>query len=429
MEPRSPVLRHVRIHTIAVLTTVYTLNVLDRFILGILLPYIKREMDLDDTLLGLLTGPAFAIFYATMSLPIARLSDRYTRKYIIAVCLFLFSLMTLLCGFATGFWHLFLARIGVGVGEAGTMPASTSMVADLYPKERRASAMAWLSFGANIGAMLAFIVGGVIAAQYGWRMGFFIVGIPGILFSLYILIGLREPARGSMEANTPQATTTPPFAACLGFLRQQRAYWMLTMGFALLVAVSSANMVWLASFFERSHGLSTATSGPVIGLAFGLGGAFGTIFVGGYISDRVSRDDISKSLSVIAIGAIVLAIGLLLILLAPTGTLALTAIAIPGLLGIFFQGPLIALTLAVSPLSMRATANAICLFLVSMVGYGLGPPLVGIVSDHLNPSYGDDALRMALFSMPALCIIAAGICVATRRPLLDNIERAERFTG
>jgi MFS family permease len=429
MEPSSSVLRRLRIHTIAILTTVYALNVLDRFILGILLPYIKREMDLDDTMLGLLTGPAFAIFYATMSLPIARLSDRYARKYIIAVCLFLFSLMTLLCGLATGFWHLFLARIGVGIGEAGTMPASASMVADLYPKDQRASAMALLSFGANIGAMAAFILGGIVAAQYGWRMGFFIVAIPGLLFSIYVLVGLREPERGGMEAHPQPTAQATPFAACLSFLFQQKAYWLLTLGLAMLVAVSSANMVWLASFFERSHGLSTASSGPVIGLTFGLGGAFGTVFIGGYISDKVSQKDVSKSLLVVAVGAIILAIGLCLILLAPTGTLALAAIAVPGLLGIFFQGPLMALTLAVSPLSMRATANAICLFLVSMVGYGLGPPLVGIVSDHLHPSYGNDALGMALFSMPVICIVAAGICLLTRRPLLEDIERAERFTG
>lgn len=419
--------RNARVYVLALLTTVYAFNVLDRFILGILLPYIKREMDLNDTILGLLTGPAFAIFFATLSMPIARLSDRYARKYVIAICLFLFSLMTSICGLAGGFWQLFLARIGVGIGEAGTMPASASILADIYSKEKRSSAMSFLSFGANIGAMIAFMVGGIVAAQYGWRAGFFVVGIPGMVFAFVILFTLREPVRGNADNQAVSGGVTPSFRACLDFLKGQKSYWLLSLGFAIMIAMSTANMVWIISFFERSHGLTTDVTGPIMGLGFGLGGAVGTILIGGYISDHFAKRDLRLSLVVIAIGAVILAIGQTLVLLAPTGTWALIAMIIPGLLGIFFQGPILALTQAVAPIQMRATASAISLFIVNILGLGMGPPIVGIASDLLMPHFGDESLRIALIFTPLMSLLGAAMFLATRKSLLENIARAERY--
>ena len=168
-------------YTLLLLTLVYTFSVLDRFILGILLPQIKQELLLNDALLGLLTGAAFAVFYASLGVPIARLAERYGRKHIIAICLAIFSVMTAVCGMANSFLGLFLARVGVGIGEAGTTPAATSILSDLYNKQQRAGAMAIVSVGANIGILIGFVVGGFVAAHYGWRAGFFVIGVPGVI--------------------------------------------------------------------------------------------------------------------------------------------------------------------------------------------------------------------------------------------------------
>ena len=415
-------------YTLFLLTLVYTLNIVDRFILGILLPQIKQEMVLNDSLLGLLTGAAFAIFYATLGMPIARLSERYSRKTIIAICLAFFSAMTALCGLATNFLWLFIARIGVGIGEAGTMPAAASMTADLYPKEKRSSAMAIMSVGANIGLLIGFIVGGYVAAQYGWRAAFMVIGLPGIILALIILLTMYEPKRGGADNfKIGDKQDAPTFTQCVHFLYRQKSFLRMNACFALMVGTSTGALAWVPSFLNRSHGLEVSQVGLALGLIVGIGGIFGTVVIGGFLSDRLVKRDLRWGLWIGAVGAALMAIGYILMISASSGNGALIAFLIPGILGIFFQGPLMALIQAVSPVKMRATSVAISLFITNLLGLGLGPLIIGTLSDLLAPTYGNASLQMALLAIPVTLVVSIFAFIAAARPLIEDIERAEAY--
>ncbi len=415
-------------YTLFLLTLVYTFNIVDRFILGILLPQIKQEMVLNDSLLGLLTGAAFAIFYATLGMPIARLSERYSRKTIIAICLAFFSAMTALCGLATNFLWLFIARIGVGIGEAGTMPAAASITSDLYPKEKRSSAMAIMSVGANIGLLISFIVGGYVAAQYGWRSAFMVIGLPGTILALIIFFTMDEPKRGSADNFKIGANQdAPAFAQCVHFLYTQKSFLRMNACFALMVGASTGALAWVPSFLNRSHGLEVSQVGLALGLIIGIGGIFGTVVIGGFLSDRLVKRDLRWGLWIGAVGAALMAVGYILMISASSGNGALIAFLIPGILGIFFQGPLMALIQAVSPVKMRATSVAISLFITNLLGLGLGPLIIGTLSDLLSPTYGDASLQMALLAIPVTLVISIFAFIAAARPLIEDIKRAEAY--
>ena len=416
-----------RAYTLGLLTLVYTFSVLDRFILGILLPDIKQELALNDTLLGLLTGAAFAIFYATLAVPIARLAERMSRKIIISLSLALFSVMTALCGLANSFWILFLARIGVGVGEAGTTPSATSILSDLYPIEKRSGAVAIMSVGGNLGVLIGFIVGGFVASEYGWRAAFFVIGLPGILLALTILWSMPEPQRGAADGQTT-SDAPPDFKATLSFLWQQKTYVWIVVALTLMVGMTTSLITWLPSFLTRSHGMATNEVGLVLGLSIGLLGPIGTIFVGGFLVDRLTLRDRRWGLWVSALGALVLVPAYLALVMASSAHAAVLAYGVPALLGIFFQGPSLALMQAVTPVAMRATGTAISLFVVNLIGLGLGPLSIGLVSDALAPSYGADSLRYALLVGPALALAAAFVYQRAATCLVDDIDRADAFS-
>ena len=194
-EPKS----NYRWYALAMLTTVYIVNFVDRQILSILLSDIKAAFDVSDTYLGFLSGISFALFYATLGIPIAMWADRGNRRNIITLALTVFSVMTALCGFAANFVQLALARIGVGVGEAGASPPSHSIIADLFPPKERATAMGIFAVGVNIGIMIGFFAGGWIRDVYGWRIAFMAVGAPGLVVALFVRIFLKEPVRGASD--------------------------------------------------------------------------------------------------------------------------------------------------------------------------------------------------------------------------------------
>lgn len=416
-------------YTLFLLTLVYAFSVLDRFILGVLLPQIKQELELDDTLLGLLTGAAFAIFYASLGLPIARLAERFGRKHIIAICLAIFSVMTALCGLATSFFTLFLARIGVGIGEAGTTPASTSLLSDLYSKQERAGAIAILSVGGNIGILIGFVVGGFVAAHYGWRAGFMVVGIPGLILALTIFLTLPEPARGAVEGGTDQAhSSTPRFGATVRFLAHQRSYIFNLMGLTLMVGLTTTTITWLPSLFVRSYGMAADQIGVILGLAIGLLGSIGTVLLGGILANYLSARDLRWGAWLTALGAVALIPCYIVLSLADTSTVAMAAYFIPATLGIFFQGPSMALLQSVSPIKMRATSAAIALFIANMIGLGLGPLSVGLLSDALAPNFGEDSLRYALLLVPGMAALASVFFWRASYEVLPDIEKAEAYT-
>lgn len=418
-----------RYWALALLTTVYALSVLDRYLLGIVLPQIKVEMALSDTSLGLLSGTAFAVFYATLGLPIARLADRSSRKKVIAFSLITFSLMTAACGATKNFITLFIARMGVGVGEAGTSPSSYSMISDLFEKDQRATAMTIFFIGSNVGLLAGFVAGGYVAAQYGWREAFLVAGIPGLILAPVLLMTLREPSRGLADKLTHSSEITKSsLLETLQFVLSQASYRHLIMGQGILLVVMNGAIGWLPSFLERSHGMAADSVGLQMGLAMGLGGPIGMLIVG-RLADRYTRRDLRWGSWVVALGCLVLVPGYLLVLFAPTGSLAIAAFFIPALMGAFFAGPTAALSQGLTPPHMRTTSGAIFLMITNLIGLGLGPLGFGLLSDALSGALGDESLRYALGLAPVLTLWSAYHYLGAGRMLELGVQRAEGYVG
>lgn len=410
-----------------VLTLVYGLNVVDRYLLGILLPQIKAELALPDWSLGVLSGFAFAVFYATLGLPIARLADRHSRKTIISICLALFSAATAVCGIATSFLTLFLARIGVGVGEAGTGPASYSIISDLFEKARRSTAMAIYAIGGNLGLLVGFAAGGYMAANYGWRTAFFVIGAPGVIVALLVYLTVRDPKRGAADGIASSESNATSMVDAFRFLWSQPAFRWIVIGSTLVQFLGTGVVNWLPSMLERSHGMVEDEVGVKLGLAIGVAGSVGTLILGGLVADRLSKRDLRWGLWVLVIGELLLIPGYAFVLLAPTGDLAISAFFLPAMLATFFMGPVLALTQALAPPDMRATAGALLMFIISLIGAGLGPVAVGLLSDILNPSLGKDSLRAALWLAPVAAGLAAAAYALAARTLISDIARAESW--
>ena len=254
--------------TLTLLMLAYTLSMCDRMILSILFPDIKAEFGLTDTQLGLLGGISFALFYATMGLPIARLSDQYSRKRIIITSLVVFSLMTAFSGLAAGFISLLILRIGVGIGEAGVNPASHSIIADYFPPQRRAFAMAILMLGGSLGMMLGFVGGGFIAEAYNWRIALVSVGVPGLFLAVVMARSLREPARGTYETEAPPPP--PPILTTAAAMWANPAMRHLIAGSVVAGLVGYGFTQWLPTFFIRAHDLSQSQTGMLMAVLFGI---------------------------------------------------------------------------------------------------------------------------------------------------------------
>ena len=385
-----------RHYVLVMVTLVFVINYLDRQILGILLPLIKAEFHASDTQLGILTGPAFALIYATLGMPFAVIADRASRRNIIAISLAIFSAMTVACNFVTSFWQLAAARAVVGIGEAGTGPSINSIIADLYPPQQRASALAFYSAGLNVGLLIAFFGGGIIASVFGWRAAFLAAGIPGMILVFLFLFTVREPARGHSEAlaDTGEA---PGFLATVRYLWSQRSFRFLSVGTSMSAFSGYAGLAFVPSFLARTHHLTPAQIGILLATTTGIFGYLGTL-LSGVIADRVGRKDISRTMLVPVVATFIGLPFTPFFYLSSNLTVVLLALAIPSFLGASYLGPAYSATQGLVPLRMRATAAAILLFNLNIVGLSPGPLWVGIVSDALKPSLGADSLRWALLS-------------------------------
>lgn len=371
----------------------YALSMCDRMILSILFPDIKAEFGLTDTQLGLLGGLSFALFYATMGLPIAKLSDQYNRKWIIIISLTVFSLMTALSGFAVGFISLLIFRVGVGIGEAGVNPASHSIIADYFPPQRRAFAMATLMLGASLGMMLGFMGGGAIADAYGWRVAMISVGLPGLLLAAVMSAGLREPHRGRHEEAQPPPP--PPIAHTAATMWANRAMRHLLAGSVIAGLVGYGLTQWLPTFFMRTHDLTQTQTGLLMAGVFGISGAIGALAAGKWF-DRLSTRGFQYGMWMLAAVPVVTLPLFILGLLAQDLTTAIALFIIPGFAANYAIGPTIAMIQTLSPPHMRAVSAAIKMLLLNLIGMGLGPLLVGIISDLLTPTHPENTLGVAL---------------------------------
>ncbi len=387
--------------TLTLLMLAYTLSMCDRMILSILFPDIKAEFGLTDTQLGLLGGISFALFYATMGLPIARLSDQYSRKWIIITSLVVFSVMTAFSGLAAGFISLLILRIGVGVGEAGVNPASYSILADYFPPQRRAFAMAILMLGGSFGMMLGFVGGGVIAETYNWRIALVSVGLPGLLLAAVMAKMLREPKRGTYELETPPPP--PPILTTAATMWANPAMRHLIAGGVAAGLMSYGLTQWLPTYFIRIHELSQSEAGALMAGLFGVCGSIGALIAGKWF-DRLSTQGFERGLRMLAVVPVFTIPLFALGLLADDLTTAILLFIIPAFAGNYVIGPTIAMVQTLAPVQMRAVASAIKMLCLNLIGLGLGPLLVGTLSDLLSPHYGEDSLSVALayFSLVGL---------------------------
>lgn len=274
---------------LVMLTAVYALNFIDRQILVILQEPIKADMGLSDAQLGLLSGFAFAVIYVTAGIPIAYWADRGNRRNIISLAVAVWSGMTALSGLAQNYTQLLLARVGVGLGEAGGSPPAHSMISDYYPPAQRATALSFYSSGIYVGILLGFLFGGVIAEAFGWRTAFMVVGLPGVLFGIILRFTLKEPLRGRWDASS-RGQPQPDLKDTIALLRDRPSFWYLAVGCAFASYVAYGNGNFLPSFLIRNHNMSIAEVGAVLALVTGVSGALGT-FLGGYLSDRYGKKD------------------------------------------------------------------------------------------------------------------------------------------
>ena len=394
-----------RHYALGILVVVYTFNFIDRQILSILLQPVKDDLGLSDTAMGMLTGFAFAAFYATLGIPIARFADRSNRRNLVAWALGVWSLMTALSGLAQNFWHLLAARIGVGIGEAGCSPPAHSMIADYYPADQRATALGIYSLGIPFGIMFGLFAGGWINEFFGWRAAFFVVGLPGILLALVVRLTLREPPRGMAEGRADSADQ-PGVGETLQYLWAKKSFRHMSFAAALTAFVGYGFITWAPSFLTRSFGMGTGEIGTWFGLILGIPGGIG-IALGGYLADRFGARDPKWFLWTTAAALLICVPLNIVVFFSTNSTTALLAMILPVLLGNFYQATTFSQTQGISALRMRAVAAGILLFIINIIGLGLGPQLVGILSDVLNPEYGDESLRWALLICSLVYVWAA----------------------
>ena len=379
--------------TLTLLILAFALSMCDRVILSILFPDIKAEFGLSDTQLGLLGGISFALFYAVMGLPIARLSDQYSRKWIIIASLVIFSVMTAFSGLSAGFISLLLFRIGVGIGEAGVNPASHSIIADYFPPQRRGFAMAILMIGGSLGMMLGFVAGGLIAEAYNWRVALVAVGLPGLLLAVVIARSLKEPARGTFDTEPPKPP--PPIFTTAATMWANPAMRHLIAGGIVSALMSYGFTQWLPTFFIRDHDLSQSQTGMLMAGFFGILGAIGTLAAGKWF-DHLSTRGFQYGLWMLAVVPFVILPFFVLGLMADDLTTTILWFLIPAFSGSYAMGPTFAMVQTLSPVHMRAVSSAILMLCLNLIGMGLGPLLVGLFSDALSPRYGEDSLSLAL---------------------------------
>ena len=436
-EPATPL--YTRYVLGMVLLTMIFSNI-DRTILSILVDPIKSEFGLSDTQMGFLLGPAFAVVYSVLVLPIGRYADTTgVRRNIVSTALFLWSLFTVATGFVGSHFQLGLMRMGVGVGEAGATSPSVSMISDYLPPERRAKGMSVISIGAVVGMGLGMVLGGWIHDLWGWRAAFIAAGVPGILLALIYRLTVREPIRGGSEGR--EEVETSAFWPSLRALFGTRTYLFILGANAFSLFASMGRNLWEPAFLVRTYDMSQFHAGTWYFLTSPVPSMFG-IFMGGYLADKLARRDKRFLLWVPAFGQLVSVPILVAFLLWPesdmvtlpsifAGTLFETMpvallISIAGsVVGGLFTAPFMSTTQGVAPLRMRAFAAAVSTFISTLIGLAGGPMVVGMIADDLKPEFGEHALRYALLFPTVVPVLSAILCLIGARYVAGDLARAK----
>lgn len=413
-----------RAYVLFILIVVYTFNFIDRQIIGILSIPIQEELGLSDTQLGLMRGVSFAIFYSTLGVPIAMLADRVSRKWVIGVALTVWSAMTAVCGLAVNFWQLFLARMMVGVGEAGGVAPAYSLIADYFPPEKRSRALAIYSFGIPIGSAVGIIFGGVIATILDWRAAFIIVGLMGVVLAPIFIWSMKEPKRGGQDA--PGADISPaPFGKVISTLLTKPSFIFLALGAASSSMMGYGLFAWIPAFLVRSYGdqlpgflswmpdaLIPDGAGPILyaayfyGVVVLVGGLIG-IWLGGSLADKFGAKSRAAYARVPAIAFLCVLPFFVMGMLTNSLTLTFFILIVPTALSLAWLGPVLAALQHIVPPNMRATASAIFLLINNLVGIGIGDFVLGAMSDGLTARFGEESLRYSILTGTGFYFFAA----------------------
>lgn len=406
-----------RTYTLMILCLIGIFNFLDRQILAILLEPIKQDMHVSDTMMGLLSGIAFSAVYACAGIPIARMVDTGSRRWLLSICLTVWSASTVLCGAASSFFQLALARIGVATGEAGGNPASQSIMTDLYPPNRRGSIIGVLYAAQAIGIAMGLFLGGWLNSVIGWRAAFVIVGAPGILLAIITVLTLREPPRGMSEPMSARHTgASPSLAEGMRMAIREPALRIL-----VVIAMSSSFagfsiLNWGPTFYLRVHGMTTMEVGLWMGIAV-AGGFFLANILSGYLADRLSDGDLSNYMKIAGLGPSLAAPAALVFVLADSVTISLIALFFANLLMTVWLAPTTAVALSLSPPRNRGVMSAFMGFATTLIGAGLGPVFVGIMNDVFTPQYGDFAIRYSLLLVTGCFLVCGLLCFAAVKPV------------
>lgn len=414
-------------YALLLLTLTYMMSHVDRKILAILLEPIKQDLHLSDTYLGFLTGFAFALFNATLGVPLAMLADRSNRRNIIAATLTIFSGFTFVCGLAAAPWQLLAARFAVGAGEAGTSPASHSMIADTVPPGQRSRAMGVYALGGPIGTMIAFLGGGLLAEHFGWRGAFFGVAIPGLILALVVLLTLKDPPRGGSDGIKPPTTKT-------GILESLRTLWSIpsyrhiVLGTSLAVFGSFGVSTWAPSFLSRSFAMGSAEIGLTLAMIIGVGGTIGVLGTG-IACDRLGARDVRWNMWLLCVIQVVCFPFVMAFYFQHQAASGLAFYILPAMFGTSFVASTLAMIQTLAPVRMRAMSSSYYLLAVNLIGAGLGPQVIGTLSDVFRPAYGQESLRYALMVASLAWPWSAIHFALAARTLRVDIERANAFNA
>lgn len=392
-------------YVLMALTTVYMMTYLDRYLVALLLQPIKEDLLLSDTQLGFLTGIAFALFYATLGIPIARWADRGNRVTIMSIAIGMWGGMVMLCGLVTNFVQLMLVRIGAAVGEAGCMPPSYSLIGDYFQGRKHTRAMSIYMMGGPLNVLVSFAVAGWLNELYGWRVAFLLVGLPALLVAAAVRLTISEPRLRSDRA-AAAAPAMPPLKVVFHTLWQQRSFRHLIMALVLYFGAGIGVSTWYAAFLTRSHGMGSGEMGMWLGLTIGLGGAAGSV-LGGLMADRYMADNERARMRAAAVAMALLVPLYAVFLFVPHRYLALAMLAPIAIVTSTIYAPAFALMQRLVVSEMRATALAVTLLMANLIGMGFGPQAVGILSDLFAPTLGTDALRAAMFIVSFMALGSA----------------------
>lgn len=413
-----------RYWVLTLLILIYALSLLDRSVIGVLLDSIKADMQVSDTIMGLVTGLGFAVLYGIAGIPVAQWADRGNRRNIISGGLVLFSLATACTGFAQHIYHVLLGRIALALGESAQLSPSVSMLADLFGRRVRARVMSVFAMGPAIGIMIGLMAAGYLNQHYGWRVALFAIGVPGLVLSVLLRFTIAEPPRGGSD-ETGVDREPKSLAHTLRFLFGQRSYWLLLCAGALLAWPMFGTTLWGPSFMGRVHHLDSARIGFYFGTVYGVLGLCGTL-TSGFIADYIGREHEDRKLLLPAVAALLTGPAYLLFLLAGELWLALIGLGLVAFLTNVMLGPAWAIMQSISKVRMRSTAAAVNQLTTNLMGLGLGPALVGWGNDLLAPRYGAASIRYSMLVL-AGAALASGFCLlAAKHFAAHDIERTLR---